>query len=189
MTGPYIVDPWNRVHVLSGWWRRALGLFLDGLILGVPFAIVELAIGVTHLDVTANGQTYSTDAGGWLVFVIVLNALVQVAYGALLIGWRGQTVGMMAARIRAVDLHTAGPLGRTRALRRALVAFALTGLATLVSTLIKTGSPTSGTLVVAGLLSGLGAIAALTTYLWPLGSSRNQTLQDLAVGSVVVRTG
>ena len=34
----------------------------------------------------------------------------------------------------------------------------------------------------------LGVAGLLTTGLWPLGSSMNQTLQDKAAGTVVVRT-
>jgi uncharacterized RDD family membrane protein YckC len=189
VTGPYITDPWGRVHVLSGWWRRALGIILDGLILAVPDALLAVVL-VAHVQFVSisNGEVTSSSTTWWTLAVGVMAAIIEVAYATLLIGWQGQTVGMMAAGIRAVDGQTAGLLGRHRSLHRALVAFALTDLAGLLATGLRGGTAAGLAVTLAGVLTFVGTVGRFVTYLWPLGSPRNQTLQDKAVGSVVVKT-
>lgn len=189
--GPVHVDDAGALHLLAGWWRRAGGLLLDGLIIGVPGAIAGFAVGyhaVRSGAVTGPGfsgfSTTTTSSG--IVAVSVLTALAGVAYAGILIGARGQTVGMMAVGVRAVDLHSGGPLGYASSWRRAGVAFALVGLAGVIESFVRlTGSSTGQTTAI--VLLGVASLAGkLTTYLWPLGSARNQTLQDKAVSSVVV---
>jgi uncharacterized RDD family membrane protein YckC len=86
----------------AGFWRRFAALFLDGIIVGIPTAILESAI--------------SRAAGSGLGLVI------GAAYATLMIGSaRGQTVGQMALGIRVIDLNTGGPIGYGRAFVRWLV--------------------------------------------------------------------
>jgi uncharacterized RDD family membrane protein YckC len=51
-----------------------------------------------------------------------------IGYPTLLIGRRGQTVGMMAVKVRVADARNGGPIGSRRALRRAAVTFVLVRL-------------------------------------------------------------
>jgi uncharacterized RDD family membrane protein YckC len=86
----------------AGFWRRFAALFLDGIVVGIPTAILEAAI--------------SRGAGSGLGLVI------GAAYATFMIGSeRGQTVGQMALGIRVIDLSSGGPIGYGRAFIRWLV--------------------------------------------------------------------
>jgi hypothetical protein len=111
-----------------------------------------------------------------------------IGYPTLLIGRRGQTVGMMAVKVRVADARNGGPIGSRRALRRAAVTFVLVRLGVSIATLLAVAGGRPAT-VVAVLLDLASLLGAMATYLWPLRSTANQTLQDLAVGSVVVAIG
>lgn len=170
-------------RVLAGWWRRVGGSLIDGLILSIPMALVAAALSSFVFDGSGGLALYSranvaSDLGG---------LVVGVAYAWMMIGWRGQTVGMMAIGVRAVDAETGSPLGSRRALQRAAVAFVLTRLGWGVASLL-TPDRHGDEVTLFAVVCLLSVAGALTTYLWPLGSSTNQTLQDKAIGSVVVRT-
>ncbi len=89
-------------------------------------------------------------------------------YGTVLIGGRRvQTVGMMAARVRAVGAEDRDGLGYGRAFGRALV---------------------EGVLRLINLVFFLLGLVWILDMLFPLWDKRRQTLHDKAVGSVVIRT-
>ncbi len=99
--------------------------------------------------------------------LVLAVGLGWVLYGTLLCGApRGQTVGMMAVRVRVVREGSGDRLGYRRALGRA----ALEGFLRLVNFIFTL----------------LGLVWALD-MLFPLWDDRRQTLHDKAVGSVVVR--
>ncbi len=134
---------------LAGWWRRALGYLIDIVIVFV--AIVAVAL-VLHRD---------------LVLAIVVAQLLQLSYIVLLLGNRGQTIGMMAVRVRLLDAKTGSPMiGYPRALVRTVAAFLI------------------------GLPYSLGVpffiLLPLFSMLWPIWDRSNQTWHDKIGGTVAV---
>jgi uncharacterized RDD family membrane protein YckC len=92
---------------------------------------------------------------------IALSALLVVTYGTAFIGSRrGQTLGMMAVRARAVDMATGGPIGYGRAFGRALFEY---------------------------VLLFLFVFPWVIDMLFPLWDGRRQTLHDKVTNTVVVR--
>jgi uncharacterized RDD family membrane protein YckC len=82
----------------AGFWRRFLGLIIDGIVLGIVDTILRVIL---------NG------AGSALGF------LAGILYFTILIGnSRGQTLGQMALGIRVIDFDSGGPIGYGRALLR-----------------------------------------------------------------------
>jgi uncharacterized RDD family membrane protein YckC len=87
----------------AGFWRRFVGVLIDGIILGIVEVVLRSILGA--------------GAGTGLYVVI------SIAYFTILIGdRRGQTVGQMALGIRVIDFNTGGPIGYGRAFIRWLVA-------------------------------------------------------------------
>lgn len=87
----------------AGFWRRFVGVLIDGIILGIVEVVLRSILGA--------------GAGTGLYVVI------SIAYFTILIGGRrGQTVGQMALGIRVIDFNTGGPIGYGRAFIRWLVA-------------------------------------------------------------------
>ncbi len=87
----------------AGFWRRFVGVLIDGILLGIVEAILRSILGA--------------GAGTGLYVVI------SIVYFTLLIGnRRGQTVGQMAMGVRVIDFNTGGPIGYGRAFVRWLVA-------------------------------------------------------------------
>ena len=87
----------------AGFWRRFVGVLIDGVILGIVEVVLRSILGA--------------GAGTGLYVVI------SIAYFTILIGGRrGQTVGQMALGIRVIDFNTGGPIGYGRAFIRWLVA-------------------------------------------------------------------
>jgi uncharacterized RDD family membrane protein YckC len=82
----------------AGFFIRLAGLLVDGIVLAV--------VG-TVLGVVLKGAAGS-----------VLSVLVGLLYFTLLVGGRGQTVGMGAARVRVVDKNGGGNIGYGRAFLR-----------------------------------------------------------------------
>lgn len=92
--------------VYAGFWRRFVAAFIDGILLSVLEWLVVAVIAVPLILGAAAGGA-SEEAVGMALFVAYfLGSLVGLAIGAaysiLLIGWRGQTVGMMALGIKVV---------------------------------------------------------------------------------------
>jgi uncharacterized RDD family membrane protein YckC len=183
---------------LSGWWRRAGGYVLDVLIVGVPLLVLRVVVsalyGVSNpaefnTFTVGNDQIHATVLPLALsIVVLVVGAAASVLYAYLLLRFKGQTVGMMATGIVAVDRATGSALSSRQAVVRVGILFALDGAWGLVGGIVGGGHPahtTAASLQVA--ISAIGGIGLLVTMLWPLGSPLNQTLQDKGAGTVVVR--
>jgi uncharacterized RDD family membrane protein YckC len=85
----------------AGFWRRFVGLIIDGIIIAIPAYIIE-----PHSSGGRSG----------------IQLLIGLVYTTVLIGSRrGQTVGQMAMGIRVIDFNTGGPIGYGRAFIRWLV--------------------------------------------------------------------
>jgi len=89
----------------AGFWIRLAAMLVDGLILGVVVWVFNglwpMAFGLGWMGGTAGATISYGEVGGvfWVLAVLV-PFLIVVAYFIGLWGWRGQTVGMMALRIR-----------------------------------------------------------------------------------------
>jgi uncharacterized RDD family membrane protein YckC len=99
----------------AGFWIRFLASLIDGLIVGVPFVVLGLALGSTA------GYTGGLpfNPGGNLA-VNVLSIVVGMLYFGLLEGGpTGQTVGKKVCNIRVVDVENHQPgIGTARGIGR-----------------------------------------------------------------------
>jgi uncharacterized RDD family membrane protein YckC len=107
MTATQQPDPFgsDAVHVSgpsgprAGFWIRFVASFIDGLILGVPFLVIDVAIG---------------PAVAYAVYIIGAIAYFTMMEG----GPTGQTIGKRAVGIRVIDFGGGGPIGYGRAAMR-----------------------------------------------------------------------
>lgn len=139
----------------ASYWARVGGFLIDGVILLAVYAIVLALDHGYHMHTTTTSARVRFGPGSELLF-LVIGAL----YASLLIGLRGQTVGMMAARIKAVDANTGGLIGFWRALGRDLFE---------------------------RLLAILLFIPWIIDMLFPAWDPRRQTLHDKVVNTVVIK--
>lgn len=95
-------------------------------------------------------------------------SLVGFVYITLMIGSRGQTLGMMAVGVQLYDVKTGtSAIGYPKALLRAATALVI-------------GLPASFGVPLAGILP-------ILNYLWPLWDQNNQTWHDKVAGTVAVK--
>lgn len=178
--------------VLATWGRRAVGAILDSLIIGVPAVAIEMLVGsLFYSGPLAFGMTGHTPDMSATVRVIigVSFSILGLLYAVWLIGYRGQTVGMKAMGVIAVRAGTGQPLSGRQVWIRAVTLFLLVSLWTQMGFIIDAYGKASRGHRPGSALSFIGVALALVTYLWPLGSPSNQTLQDKAAGSVVLVKG
>ncbi len=83
----------------AGFWARFAASFLDGILLGIPYAIVAAVSSV--------GVAYA-------VYLLLAIAYFTYFEG----GATGQTLGKKALNIRVIDLAGGGSIGMTRAFIR-----------------------------------------------------------------------
>jgi uncharacterized RDD family membrane protein YckC len=158
---------------LAGWWHRTAGFILDVIIVAVPSFILEKVLNRTTTERVA---------------VNLILTFAGIAYAATLLQIQGKTLGMRAVSIRAVSARTGSGLTFGKAWFRSLVAFALYGLVTEVAFLYEASQPSGWITHHHGITAlVLASYLLLLTFLWPIWDSLNQTLQDKAVGSVVIR--
>lgn len=143
----------------ASYWARVGGFLIDAVIVGVISLIYDIPAHAFRNQTTIDNGTstvhFNFNAGG-----ILVPLLISVLYAGFLIGGRGQTLGMMAARIRAVDGSTGQLIGFWRAVGRDLFE---------------------------RLLGFLLAIPLLIDLLFPAWDPRRQTLHDKVTNTVVVR--
>jgi uncharacterized RDD family membrane protein YckC len=158
--GGYGVGP----RPLAGYGARLGGWIIDWILLGIvatPLLLVTHSLHRTHSLVVTNGlsthQTgFNVSPGG-----IALQALIVLGYGAILCGsTRGQTVGMMIAKTKAIDENGGGPIGFPRALGRAAFEY---------------------------LMAILLFVPWIVDMLFPVWDPSNQTLHDKVTRTVVVK--
>jgi uncharacterized RDD family membrane protein YckC len=149
---------------LASWGLRLGGFLIDGVMLAIVNRGLDAAFNHSNA-LRVHWTMTNTNAGTvhhytFSVLALLVSGLIYVLYGALMIGARGQTVGMMAVGVRAVRDTDDGPVGFSKAFGRALVQLLMSYT------------------VVVGLLSDL----------WPLWDAKRQTFQDKAVGTVVIKS-
>ena len=186
-TGPYINTTAGSA-VLAGWWRRFGGYVLDALIVDVPVFIVSVGIGLTQRNNYVPGTSLRHFDVAAQLAVVIVSVLIALAYPYLLLRHNGQTVGMMAAGVRAVDRTSGASPSSAQAARRVLTFFVVVDLWQQIAILIELHHVYGPVPAAESLFRLLSVATLITTALWPLGSSLNQTLQDKAAGTVVVRT-
>jgi uncharacterized RDD family membrane protein YckC len=149
---------------LASYGQRLGGWLLDWVILAVVnIPVVALLGGFTHTDTTNQLNSGRTTSVSFNVhwWGILISAVLIVGYGTIFCGSnRGQTIGMMAVGVRAVDLATGQPIGYARAFGRALVEY---------------------------LLAVALFLPWVIDMLFPLWDPKKQTLHDKSVRSVVVQ--
>ena len=97
MTGtePGTVVLSDRVYELATIWRRFGARLVDGLIIGVPFSIIAVA-----LSGGADNEVTLLDS--------LLLAAIYAPYEILFVSRRGGTPGKLMTGVRVVSIHTAG---------------------------------------------------------------------------------
>ena len=151
----------------ASYWARVGGWLIDWVILIVVVNVIALPLDAArfsrinfHVNTTVNGTTtihqyhYSVLSG-------IIGIVLTLLYGAIFCGSaRGQTVGMMAVGVRAVDGDHGGPIGFGRALWRAFFEY-LMFLACIVPWMLD--------------------------MLWPAWDSRRQAWHDKVSNTIVIR--
>lgn len=152
-------SPYPGALPYARYWARVGGFLIDGVIVFVASLIYLIpAHAFRHTNTITNGTTtvhFNINGGGVLVPL-----LIEVLYAGFMIGHRGQTLGMMAARTKAVDGTTGQLIGFWRAVGRDLFE---------------------------RLLGFLLAIPLIIDLLFPAWDPRRQTLHDKVTNTVVVR--
>jgi uncharacterized RDD family membrane protein YckC len=122
---------------------------------------------------------------------VIATLLIVLGYPFLLLRSRGQTVGMMAAGVRAgvraVDCASDALPTTAQVWRRVLTFSALTILWLQIADVIGFNHVVGLRPAAEVLFLLVGIACLLTTGLWPLGSTLAQMLQDKAAGTIVVR--
>jgi uncharacterized RDD family membrane protein YckC len=150
------------------WAVRLGGYLIDAVIFLVVLLVLVLLFRHSHaLNVHLMARRGARRRSFSAVPFLITGAL-WVVYGTVLCGGpRGQTVGMMAAGVRAVGDEDRGVLGYGRAFGRALV---------------------EGVLRLINLLFFVLGLLWVLDMLFPLWDKKRQTLHDKVAGSVVIRT-
>jgi uncharacterized RDD family membrane protein YckC len=174
--------PWGPAPGLeyASFWRRFGGYILDGIIIGVPTAIIYLIIFGSTISTYANQVTYANQnglptpayvlpSGGQVTLSLIGCVLAVLYFGVLVAGW-GSTLGQRAVGVRVVRVEDpASPLPLGRALARAIVWWA-PGLLAFVA--------------------GVSSIAGLVVFLcllWVAWDPKKQGLHDKLGRALVVR--
>ena len=149
---PTLTTPYATYGARLGGW------LIDFVLLAVVGLIIEIPLRADRLQRATDSRhtvhLHQSPLG------IVISAAIAILYGGILCGSaRGQTVGMMVMKTRAVTLAGGAPLGFWRATGRAAFEY---------------------------LLAILLLVPWIVDMLWPLWDSRNQTLHDKISGTVVI---
>ena len=176
-------------EVLAGWWRRFGGYLIDLVI--VDIGVFVLSRLIRSADIALRGplspRLHPMTAAAQAA-VVLTSLLITLGYPWVLLRRRGQTVGMTAAGVRAIDRVSGRPLTGPQTRRRMMAFFCLTLLWQQIADVIGFNN-VIGPAPLSQSVFRLVAVAGLVvTALWPLGSGTRQTLQDKVAGTVVVRT-
>jgi uncharacterized RDD family membrane protein YckC len=154
-------------HVLADWWRRAVALIVDSIVIGVGSVVVLAIFGGVFSVGFVGGDTAGVVSlvVGILLGVAVVVLLALLYAPAMMVRTNGQTLGKMATGCRVIRVDGRPIDFGWAAMREVVVKGLAVGIA---------GSVTAG-------------IAYLVDYLWPLWDDENRALHDMVVKSRVVR--
>lgn len=154
---PYGFGGYEMRYAYAGWPSRVIASVIDGIFTTV---VVLLVFGTVLASLSLGGTTIDEDA----ITVAYLPAmgvyLLIVAWFQWRNGSTGQTPGKAIMHIRVVREETGETLGGPMGLVRGVVGWAISAFT-----------------------CGLGG---LVDVLWPLFDSKNRTIHDMVVGSVVI---
>ena len=157
--------PGPGTRTLASVGQRALARILDAVIAGAAGGIIGAILGGLIFAAAASGsETGSILTLGVSFVVILLIAIIGLAYETLMLTFYGATLGKMVMKIKVVSVET----GENPQLLNALLRFALPG--------------------VMGLIPIVGGLAALACWLSPLfdSSGRQQGWHDKVAKTVVI---
>jgi uncharacterized RDD family membrane protein YckC len=177
----------SGVAELAGWWLRLGGYLIDAVIVDTPVFIASLVIVQSQPAGTIPGTTGRHLDAAAQAAVVIISVLITLGYPYFLLRYKGQTVGMLAVRVRAVDRTSGAFPTSAQAGRRVLTFFVLVTLWTQIAVLIEFHHVFGPVPAAESIARVLTLAALVTTALWPLGNPVKQTLQDKAAGTVVVR--
>jgi uncharacterized RDD family membrane protein YckC len=103
----------------SQWWKRAVALIIDTIVLTVPLSLISGLLGGLETT-TVDGEARVEMKGPGFIITIVV---VVLYYAILNGGAKGQTVGKMLMRIQVRDIDTGGAIGFGRGLGRQLILY------------------------------------------------------------------
>ena len=159
----------SQGRVLAHWWKRAVAGLIDGIIIGIPYTIIGVVLGVGTFAsaecVVNEAGILECDAGpsfivawgiSYLIYGVILTAYQTFFHGSE----KGQTVGKMVMSLQIRDENTGGQVEYGKAALRGAVASAL-------------------------ILFTCG-IGSLLDALWPLWDPKRQALRDKAAGTVII---
>jgi uncharacterized RDD family membrane protein YckC len=154
---------------LAEWWQRLLARVIDGVILGVGYAVLSLILTLVLVGGDGSGLFLAS------LLTAVLAAGGYFAYEYVMLGKGGQTVGKMVLGLRVVPVGgAAGPGGLPSdlAVKRAGVLW---------------GPLALSFIPVIGFIAYLGYVVNVLWQFWdkPL----QQCLHDKAAGTMVIVTG
>jgi uncharacterized RDD family membrane protein YckC len=122
-------QPYTGGQTYAGFWIRVVARLLDGLIVGLPLAVIftVLALAVGGFAATtsnSDSNTQNTAAGvfsGLFILFYLVAIVASIGYWVYFWGTTGATFGMRVLHLRVVDATTGGPIGIPRALVRWLM--------------------------------------------------------------------
>jgi uncharacterized RDD family membrane protein YckC len=144
---------------------RAAAWLIDQVIATAPLQIIRVAAWTE----TENGKTVDNTP----TWVIVLAILAPIVYTALMLSWRGQTVGKMLLHLKVVTYADGGPITRQEAWIRATVP--------MIPTLLAFAVPVPA-------ISGLLVICTYLIYLSAAIDPVYRGLHEKASGTIELRT-
>lgn len=109
----------------AGFWIRFAAAILDGLILAIPFVILNVAF-YSNFTLSMGAGVFAGEAA---LVALLRNIVTAIYYAVLEGGPSGQTIGKRVCSIRVVDAETIQPgIGSGRAFGRYLMSL-VSGLA------------------------------------------------------------
>ncbi len=145
----------------AGYWARVGGWLIDWVILLVVGYIIEMVFSAGHIAWVNVHNSSNNTTSHVSVAAPIVQVLIVILYGAFFCGSsRGQTIGMMAVGVRAVDRDNGQPIGFARALGRGAFEYLMF------------------------IIVGIGWVLDM---LWPAWDRRHQTLHDKVTRTIVVK--
>jgi uncharacterized RDD family membrane protein YckC len=171
--------------VLSGWWKRVLARFLDGIIVSIvalPLTFIPYKNALTPVmtyfqevfdaakagSSTMPAELSSTELASSLLLVGLILLAVRMVYEVAFLTTKGATPGKMVVGISVRLRDRPGPLPLVVALKRTAVLEAgdIVGLVPVVGS--------------------LGSLFTLMDSLWPLWDDKKQAIHDKVAATNVV---
>ncbi len=118
-SAPGVQVPYQGVAI------RFVALLIDGIILGIISWVLIALLATSAITYDVSAGTYSISPAFYAVYALVI--VIELLYFTLLLGRYGQTVGMMAVKIRVVREVDSAPITYGAALIRTIL-FIIDGL-------------------------------------------------------------